>query len=864
MLSDTTDPRTGADAISDARRRSAEIAPSAHSSSADPPGPSATGAMSDFQEFGAGTVDALTAGIAILDQYGTIIAVNRVWREFARQNGLRLPRAGVGANYLTVCDSTMGTDAATAQAAAARIRAVLDGSAAEPTLEYAMESDQGPRWYAMRATRFAGAGPGRVVVGHEEITKRRHANDELRRERDFIAAVLDTTSSLVVVLDRAGRIVRFNRACEQLSGYTFAEAAHCYLWDLLLLPEEVGAVRQVFAEVHEQGFPIPHENHWITRDGRRRLIAWSNTALLDPTGAVEYLVCTGIDITEKKQAEAARHRSEARFAKIFHSNPATMLISRLADGVVLDANRSCLLAWGYARAELIGARAGALDLWVDPGALPLLIQRLRDAGFVRNQEVRLRKKTGEIRHAAISMELIDIDGEPCVMTIADDITERRQAEDALKESEARYRDLLEHANDLIQSVDAAGAFLYVNPAWRHALGYSEDEIAHLHIHDVVHPDYLAPAAELWQRLLAGETVDKLETVLVARDGRHIVVEGSISCKFEGDRPISTRSILRDITARKRAEEELRRSEQQLGKIFDVAPVGMALVAPDGTLLKVNSALCTMLGYSEAELHARTVHAISYLADTTSEIRLAERAARGEIPSYTVEKRYVTRWGDALWGELTSTPIRDTGGQVVYSLAIIQDITERKRTEEALHELTIRDPLTGLYNRRGMTRLLKEELDRHRRYGSPLALVIFDVDHFKQVNDTYGHHVGDAVLRWLGHLLRGGIRTLDRAVRYGGEEFAVILPNASAREALALAERLRQTVAAEPCVIPLDNQPPLTIAMRISLGVASTETVRGTESDLIQAADAALYAAKHQGRNRAIPFRPRLAAPPDGA
>ena len=225
---------------------------------------------------------------------------------------------------------------------------------------------------------------------------------------------------------------------------------------------------------------------------------------------------------------------------------------------------------------------------------------------------------------------------------------------------------------------------------------------------------------------------------------------------------------------------------------------------------------------------------------------------------------MTRWGDAIWGALTATPIRDAAGQVVYSLAMIQDITERKRNEDALHELTVRDPLTGLYNRRGMNRLLREELDRHQHHGSPLALVICDVDHFKQVNDTYGHHVGDTVLRWLGHRLRAGIRTLDLAVRYGGEEFAVILPGAGTREAFALAERLRRTVAAEPCVIPLDNQPPLIIPISLSLGVASTEAVHGTESALIQAADAALYAAKHQGRNRAIPFRPGSPAPPDGA
>ena len=124
-----------------------------------------------------------------------------------------------------------------------------------------------------------------------------------QREHAFISAVLDTCGCLVVVLDCQGRIVRYNRACERSTGYTFEEVRHRPFWEIFLLPDELEGVKGVFHKLCAGEFPTQHENHWLTKDGQCRLIAWSNTVLLDPVGAVEYLICTGIDITERKLLE---------------------------------------------------------------------------------------------------------------------------------------------------------------------------------------------------------------------------------------------------------------------------------------------------------------------------------------------------------------------------------------------------------------------------------------------------------------------------------------------------------------------------------------------------------------------------------
>jgi len=128
----------------------------------------------------------------------------------------------------------------------------------------------------------------------------------LCRERDLLSALLDTAGALVVVLDRQGRIVRFNRACETTTGYAFEQAQGQTLWDLLLVLQEVAPVRAVFEQLRAGQFPNEFENQWRTKEGGRRLIAWSNTALLSADGAVDYVIGTGIDITERRQAEAQR------------------------------------------------------------------------------------------------------------------------------------------------------------------------------------------------------------------------------------------------------------------------------------------------------------------------------------------------------------------------------------------------------------------------------------------------------------------------------------------------------------------------------------------------------------------------------
>ena len=171
------------------------------------------------------------------------------------------------------------------------------------------------------------------------------------------------------------------------------------------------------------------------------------------------------------------------------------------------------------------------------------------------------------------------------------------------------------------------------------------------------------------------------------------------------------------------------------------------------------------------------------------------------------------------------------------------------TLEALRQLATRDQLTGMLNRREFDRILAEEEERSRRFGHPFSLVLLDIDHFKKVNDTYGHPVGDLVLQAVAHRVANGLRSVDRAARFGGEEFALIIMQADRTAALELAKKACDAVASTPVSIGPDK----TLKVSVSAGVAEMPANATTGAELVAAADKALYAAKSRGRNRAVAF-----------
>ncbi|MAS65282.1 GGDEF domain-containing protein [Halopseudomonas aestusnigri] len=212
---------------------------------------------------------------------------------------------------------------------------------------------------------------------------------------------------------------------------------------------------------------------------------------------------------------------------------------------------------------------------------------------------------------------------------------------------------------------------------------------------------------------------------------------------------------------------------------------------------------------------------------------------------------ITGLADEMYQNVTILPLRSATGKTDHVCLIIYDVTgvavNKRQLESAntkLQELALRDGLTGLLNRRYWESCLEREFARHQRYDNPVSLVIFDIDHFKRVNDTYGHQTGDEVIRSVAEITSRLARETDFAGRYGGEEFVVLLPGTHLEGAAQFAERLRQAV--EQQVLDYQGSP---LSYTISLGVATISDDMANYQILLERADKALYASKEQGRNR---------------
>ncbi|MHB9131503.1 MAG: PAS domain S-box protein [Armatimonadota bacterium] len=300
----------------------------------------------------------------------------------------------------------------------------------------------------------------------------------LQQEREFATAVIDTVGALIVIMDRDGYIIRFNRRCEEVTGYTFDEVRGRSIWDLLLLPEEVKSIATVYENLLAGLQPNASEHHWLTKFGHRRLITWSNTAIFTEKDEDSYIICTGIDITERQLIERALRESERRFFELANGLPQTVFESDL-DGRLTFTNDSSLEMFGYTREDLL--RGQTIWMILHPQAR----QRLRDdirQLIARNEasmggEYEALRKDGTSFPIQAYYQLINKYNMPVGMRgIIFDLTERKKAEQALRESEARYRTTVESQLEAVCRWTPDTALTFVNESYCQLLGKTREEL----------------------------------------------------------------------------------------------------------------------------------------------------------------------------------------------------------------------------------------------------------------------------------------------------------------------------------------------------------------------------------------------------
>lgn len=492
-----------------------------------------------------------------------------------------------------------------------------------------------------------------LLTSVRDISNLKRIEDELTKERDFSNAVLNIAASLIVVLDRNGMITRFNRACEQITGYASGEIIGRYLWDTTFIDAE--HTRKAVQKLLSGNYSgVRKTTVWRSKNGDERLISWTFASMPDDKGHVEYIIATGIDITDWKQAEDKLQKANQELAS-----------------------------------------------WV---------KELQE----RTEEMKQLNEMGE------QLQSCQTIAEACAIS-------------------TQY---------LKQICPASRGALYL----------------------IKESKNFAEAAEMWGEPSYTQKVFMPLSCWAIRRGRQHLTDGSHPGLLCGH-----------ITG---------------------PQSGQYLCVP----LLVN-------GEAIGILHLNQVDPLEQ--DQREALR----------PSYTDHKT-----------------------QVVMTIAEhIALAISNLRLKETLRQQSIRDALTGLFNRRYMEETLERELSRAERENKPVGVIMFDIDHFKEFNDLAGHDGGDALLRGLGVFLKESTRGGDIVCRYGGEEFLVVLPGTTMENARLRAEELRRGVK-ELLVYHLGK--PLA-KCTISLGVAVFPENGPTSETLLKAADTALYRAKNEGRDRVI-------------
>jgi len=440
----------------------------------------------------------------------------------------------------------------------------------------------------------------------------------------------------------------------------------------------------------------------------------------------------------------------------------------------------------------------------------------------------------------------------------------QRSHDELTRSELRFRSLFEQTHDAIFILDLAGRHLAANQRAADMLGYTLDELLRLSFKDIsVEPE---KSAQVRERLLAGEAIPLFERQFRKKNGGLVPVEINLELvRDEHDLPLHIQSMARDISARKLAEAAVRESEAKYRIVADNTYDWEFWQNPEGNYVYISPACKHTCGYEAAELMAdpgiprQLVH-----PDDLQIVDRHNQVVKDKVHDEMVF-RLIHRDGSLRWIGHTCTPIFGENGEYLGVRGSNRDITRRKLAEDALlqtneqlaqrvqdverlqaelREQALRDPLTGLYNRRYLTEMLEHLHLWAEREGQPFSFIVADIDHFKSINDTYGHNVGDQFLVKVAQTLKRGMRGMDLASRYGGEEFLLVLPGAAAGAAGKRAEALRQRCM--EIVIQHEGKP---LSVTLSFGVASYPEHSWDSAQVILKADQALYNSKRGGRNR---------------
>lgn len=503
---------------------------------------------------------------------------------------------------------------------------------------------------------------------------RQAALDDLRESEGRYRTLYDETPSMYFTVDQSGVIKSVNQYGAQYLGYRVEDLVGKSVTDLFIEEDRERIRAEMEAFFRDPAGVAQWEFRKVRGDGTILCVRELARVVQSRLGeALALVVCD--DITERKLAEQALRESEERFSKAFRTSPHPIGITEVATGRCIEVNDACLQAFGFRREEVIGNTTLMLGIWPNLEDRVRVIERLKAGQPVRNMEFALRAKSGALHYFLTSADLAELNGTPCVVTVANDITDRRHAEEALRLSEERFAKAFQASpHPLVITELDTGRVVDMNDAASQMLGYRKEEVLEETTLQIGLWDSVDERARYLDLLKRQGSTRNVEVRLRSRSGevRQCLLSSEV-ITLNGKQCSVT--VGNDITERKRMEQALQLTQFSV----DQAVEAILWLDPTARIFNVNDTACRMLGYSRTELTSMTVHDIdpNFPVDRWSEHwgHLKERRA------LAFEAKYWSRAGDVLEMEVTFNYLSYDGQE--YGCAILRDIGERKRAEAEL-------------------------------------------------------------------------------------------------------------------------------------------------------------------------------------
>jgi len=728
---------------------------------------------------------------------------------------------------------------------------------------------------------------------------------ELERTLLEQRAIFDNATVAIIVVDTERRVSRCNRRLEEILGYGPGELIGLSTRVYFESDEAWEAYGRATRAAVLAGEAYVGDTVAVRKDGRR-IWCSSHGKAIDPQDLSKGTIWVGIEITERRQAEEARQLLLLEYQAILDN--ASLGITFTRDRTFLHCNERFDAMFGWPAHELVGQPTSIV--YPDAEAFEALGRQavpVLGSGQRLDVELQMKRRDGSLFWCRMLAKAIDPnDGSKGTIFITEDITARKEGERALKQALIELQAIFDNTNAGIHLVRDRRT-MRCNRAMEEMLGYGPGELTGLSTRVFFPSDeaFEAIGRDGYEALNRGE-VWMTEAQLLTKDGRLIEVSAHGKAMNVNDPSQGTLWVSHDITARKQAEAALRAANDKLESSLVVVRQTYREVSLLSELSSFLQACETpreaydCLGRYGPRLFPGSGGAL-YLLAPGSEL-LEEQLGWGGLDeaeaSFGSQECWALRRGrphqlDGSGQPLCCPHLRLVGREVTsiclplvaqgdtFGLLLVLhrgpppeaeqgDMRQRLavalaeqmglalaniRLRETLRLQSIRDPLTGLYNRRFMDEALRRELARARRSGQPLALALIDVDHFKQFNDQHGHDAGDLVLQQVARALESRVRSSDIVCRFGGEEFVVLMTELTPELAQRRAEELLQAVRD---LVLVHGGRPLG-RLSASLGLVLHPRHGEQPQALIETADAALYAAKHAGRDRVVIAADRAAS-----